>query len=456
MAEAETHKPIKIEPGADPDEVRLNQKNNLDWDDIKGHLLPSEREHYEKNPEQVRKIVAAVNMMPNVEEWDAAAKAGMVGHLWYERSSRAFDALIEAIPSMFRKRDKEKFLNFVSALSPVQTVRLNLGMAIDLWGRWVNAGRPMDVKWKKPKTFEGVRNEDSKLYRMMAGLEEEEAPAPQQGALFADPNAKPVKRKAPGVALNSRLSNAIRALQGQPLSGPKVSAFAPNLGENADKSTNDTWMAVFGDTNPNIINQKPLYDAMTTHVRMAAEKNGISTRQAQAAIWSFIKTLAEMSGWGGGRWIPPQDIIDRGLLTPDMIARHSQDFADLMLNDPGIRRKLKKIGADLNVLDRKLSRRVPAKPATEQGTAKELAERLSGAASRLETARTDPNISRRIGQKVDPQPRLPKSEAVNWEALSLDEIREEIARGAAMSTDDARALTAKFGPNWRDQVRRAN
>ena len=407
--EFEARKPDKLrrimedlEPGVSIDDVIVNTKNNLTWDeDIKPNLLPDELQGYEKDPDLPRKITDTVNMMPNQDEWDAAVKAGMIGRLWYERSSRAFDALIDTMPDVFKKKDKNKFLNFVSALSPVQTVRLNLMMAINLWERWNRAGRPQDVVWKDQKNYSGVANPNAKLYRLLKGGEEEEQDTRGgQQRLFAEPSRK-IKKKARGVDLESRLSNGIRALQGQPLSGPKVSAFAPNLGENVDKSTNDTWMAVFSNVDPNVINQKHIYDAVSVMVRIAAKKNGIPTRQAQAAIWSFIKTLAESSGWGKGRWIPPQDVINQNLLTPELIDLRSQDFADLLRNDYQIRAKIAEIGGDLNVLDRKLGRRVPDKPEPYRGSTEELNQRLLGAANRLEAARGDERIARHLESKSD-------------------------------------------------------
>jgi hypothetical protein len=355
----------------------LEKKPNLTWKDIKPHLLPDEREAYDGKPELQRKITEAVNMMPNKAEWDAAVKAGETGRLWYERSARAFDALLDTQPDMFDPGDKDKFLNFVAALSPVQPVRQNLVMAVNLWDKWNKAGRPQDVEWKDEKNLSGVKSKNATLYRILQG-----------------------RGSSPGVDLPARMSNAIRALQGQPLSGPKVSAFAPNLGENAEKSTNDTWIAVFADVDPNTINKKHLYDAVSAQIRMAAKRNKISPRQAQSTIWSFIKALAELSGWGQDRWIPPQEILKQNLLTPELVSQHAADFADMLQNDPEIRAKLKKIGGNLDALDRELEARVPARPAAK-GEIKELTSGLLGPAERLETARANARIQAHLERKRD-------------------------------------------------------
>jgi len=270
-------------------------------------------------------------------------------------------------------------------------------------------------------------------------------------------------RKTPGVDLESRLSNAIRALQDQPMSGPKVSAFAPNLGEDEKKSTNDTWMAVFADVNPNVVNQKHIYDALSAHVRMVAKKNGISTRQAQAAIWSFIKALAELSGWGKNRWIPPQEVIDNHWLTPDLVALHSQDFADLLQNDKIIRSKIAEIGGDLNALDRKLKRRVPQRPAVDEGAVAKSGERLLGAANRLEAARDDAQLRKHLARKmdrkyglyeVDEQGELYDDERVqNPARLSLEAIKAEAEQRQPQRMDLERKMNdPDASPQERDRA----
>ena len=349
------------------------------WNDIKKYLTEEERARHSTKEKQ-DKLVEAVNLMPSSEEWDAFVKMGLSGKLWYERSSRAFDALLKSMPDRFKLADKPKFLNFVAALSPVQPVRQNLLMAINLWDKWDRAGRPMDVEWKDENNYKDVKNKNtSTLFRILQG-----------------------RRNSFGVDLKSRMYNAIRALQGQPMSGPKVSAFAPNLGEDFMRSTNDTWMAILAGIDPNAINKPHLYDAVSAMVREAAKKNNIQPRQAQAAAWSFIKTLAEVSGWGKYRWRPPEELLKKGLLTPELIDKHAADFADLLANDPEIRERIKDIGGNLDALDRNLEKHVPGRPATQQESATAILTRLLGAARRLETAREDARIQAHLAAKSGP------------------------------------------------------
>jgi hypothetical protein len=343
-----------------------------EWEDIKPHLTPEEVQKHD-TPEKQNLLTAAFNSMPNHEEWTAAIRAGRAGSLWYERSTRAFDALIDSGIPWLWKEDKEKFLNFTAALSPVQPVQANLRMALNLWAKWDKAGRPQDVTWKDGK----VSSKNASLYRILAG-----------------------RGDSQGVDLPARMGNAIRALQGEPLSGPKVSSFTKNLGKDASRVTNDTWMAVFGAHDPNRINKPAIYDSMSAKVREAAKAEGVEPRQAQAAIWCFIKSLAELSGWGNDRWIPPQEIIKQGLLTPELVAQHSADFADMLKTDPEIRGVIKKLGGDLNALDTKLETYVPRKPIT--GEAQEPATHLLNAADRLEASRRDSRVASHLARKQGP------------------------------------------------------
>jgi hypothetical protein len=359
--------PVERSMAAGAGSMGLFSRENPTWNDVKKHLTSEEIEKHD-TPEKRESLLAAFKSMPSHDEWVAATKAGKAGQMWYERSSRAFDALVDSGLDVFKPIDKDRFLNFVAALSPVQTVRSNLLMAVDLWSKWDKAGRPTDVEWGAG----GVSNKSAKLYKLM-------------------------KR---GVDLPARLNNAVRALQGEELSGPKVSAFTQNLGDDTSRVTNDTWMAVFGDQDPNRIGKPAIYDAMSAHVRAAAKAEKIEPRQAQAAVWSFVKTLAELSGWGHDRWIPPQEIIKQGLLTQDLVGKYSADFADLLSHDEEIRAKLQKVGGNLDRLDANLKSYAPAKPATE-GAVEGATQHLLTAADRLEAARNNTRTQAHLARKQE-------------------------------------------------------
>lgn len=389
----------------------FSREKKRTWSSLKLLLTDKELKDLD-TPEKQQQFVRAVNSTPDRAEWDAAVKAGSSGRLWYERGSGAFDALHESQPQWFKAGDKEKFLQFVAALSPIDPVNIDLLRSINMWVKWHEAGRPMDVKWGNVNKdgFGNQPNSDSKLwtlltketrenkaaYKRPAGVD----PSVGQAGLFKDNKGAPYV-KAGRVSLPGHQLNAVRALMGEPLSGPKVSAFGPNLGEDVTKSTNDTWMAIFTGKNPNELGDLPTYHAITAGVRQAALDNNIPTRQAQAAIWSFVKTLAEASGWGNDRWMPPRRILEEGLLTPDLINSTAYDFSDLLSTDPEIRARIKALGGDLNALDKKLEKYVPERPEAFQVRTQKLVDQLSGSASRLEAARENPRTADKLARKKD-------------------------------------------------------
>lgn len=82
--------------------------------------------------------------------------------------------------------------------------------------------------------------------------------------------------------MSSQIPNVIRALRGEPLSGPKVRAFAANLKGNHDEITVDVWMLKLFD--------KPSAKAreeVCEYVVRAAEEMGCSPAEMQAEMWEF-------------------------------------------------------------------------------------------------------------------------------------------------------------------------
>jgi hypothetical protein len=391
------------------DEDLLSTGDPYSWKMINRYLTKDEKAQLD-TPERRERFVDAFNSMPTKDEWAAAIRAGWVNKLWYERSSAAFDALVDSQRKFFKRGDREKFLNFVAALSPQQPVAANLESAVRMWIKWSKAGRPTDVVWDEA----GRPNQNASLYRILKGgkitaqdiknrakAAEAQHPATPEAPLFGQSgrvSRASVGESTVGTGIRSRTLNAIRALQGEPLSGPKVSSFAPNLGTDASRVTNDTWMSVFGGKDPSAISSPAVYNALTAHTREAAKMEGVEPRQAQAAIWSFIKPLAEVAGWGGERWRPPTEVARYGLLTDDLVASHAQDFADLLANDKGIRDRIERLGVDLNALDDKLQEYVPKRPESRPTT--EADRKLLGpAAERLDTARHDRRTRDAINRK---------------------------------------------------------
>jgi hypothetical protein len=134
--------------------------------------------------------------------------------------------------------------DIIASLSPQQSVRLNLIMALGIYGEWLASGRALDNK-------------------TLGGL-----------ARRAD--------------LKCRKENLKRALRREALSGFKVRNFAENLKGNYQAVTVDTWMLKFGDCKEASGYQKLLHLAYGAKIRRIAGLLGWEPAETQASIWAFI------------------------------------------------------------------------------------------------------------------------------------------------------------------------
>lgn len=100
--------------------------------------------------------------------------------------------------------------------------------------------------------------------------------------------------------------NLIRIMRGEPLSGPKVTAFEANLMGDPDSVTVDRWMMRAFNDSTQLVNgrcehaaykdtddapSEPDYRCIEDAVRKLAYEAGVQPRQYQAAVWVGIKML---------------------------------------------------------------------------------------------------------------------------------------------------------------------
>jgi hypothetical protein len=281
-------------------------------------------------------FISNLMKLPTIQEFTDIAKAGESGRKWYQRSSAAFDALEKAAPEYFKEGDRQKFTDFLAALSPQQSVKMNLQEALGAWSKYVDMGRP----------------EGKALKQMLS---------------------KELTLKT------AKIGNATKALAGEDLwpdlsnnRNFKVPSFSKNLKGFLDKVTNDGWQAAFAGIKPTEIQTAAGYHPLAVLTRAAAENLGWEPAEAQAAIWAFTKTLAE-----------------KGEAIPEKIRQYSEDFADLMAHDQDIRRQLSDLGIDLGELDghlKEIERKPPvtagASPTTQNSIGK-LTKRLEGQRGKL-------------------------------------------------------------------------
>jgi hypothetical protein len=176
------------------------------------------------------------NALPSDDIYLVSALTGQAKRNWY-RNAR------EALQNNFGD-DAELVADIIASLSPQQSVRLNLIMALSIYGDWLASGRALDNK-------------------TLAKL----------------------ARKAD---LNCRKENLKRALHREALSGYKVKNFASNLKGDYNVATIDTWMMQFGDCKEASGYQKLLHLAYNAKIRHIAGLMGWEPAETQASIWAFI------------------------------------------------------------------------------------------------------------------------------------------------------------------------
>lgn len=324
----------------------------LGYSAIAAHLTPEEQVALKSNT--AKRLVELFRELPALTDFTETAQAGVAKRGWYRRSALA-------ILDVFGPVDGPRFAALLAALSPQNSVEQNLLNTSRMWTNWVKAGRPTSRKaiiTIMAKSVQGKKGAESVLY--------------------------------------SWINNSVRALTAfdptaAVLSGPKVHSFYRNLIGEVHYVTNDAWMANFGGiqqalfggginkagTSPGWV---PGYLAMTAKVRQAAKKITAETGelwtpdQVQETIWSWSKTLYEMSLDTGESAVA---LLKSGRLTDAAIAS-TPDFQTLFTNDQTVRSIFEAAGYGkaIDVIERELG----AGARTEPGGGTGLAAGSGGAA----------------------------------------------------------------------------
>ena len=257
----------------------------------------SKEERAKMRANTAQNIVDVFNDLPSDQNFITAARLGEAKRGWYKRAS-------VALRQMFGG-DTDQFVALLAAHSPQQSVLENLRMSLSTWTEWVNAGRP---------------SSDAELLA--------------------------IYKRVSGASLPARMGNANRALRGEGLinlSGFKVESFRKNLLGDLSASTNDTWMALFGNVSQDIFGTKSGYLGFTAKMRRVAKKLGWEPAEVQETVWSFFKTLyeAQTAGKRAGGLI--KEVTDKEVsATPE--------FYEYLINDEQTKEKLKQLGIDISGL----------------------------------------------------------------------------------------------------------
>jgi hypothetical protein len=233
---------------------------------------------------------------------------------------------------------RDKFVNFVAALSPQQSVKMDMQESLHAWTKAVD-----------------MLNDGASDKSIASMLHQELTMS------------------------TGKVNSAMKALKGEPIwddlrtKAFKVPSFGDNLNGFLDRVTQDGWMALFhGIANAGDLSKASLYHPMSVITRLAAEHLGWEPAEAQAAIWAVVKTLTE-----------------KGTVDQADIRTYSHDMADLVQHDPDIRQQLTEMGFDTNELDKQLTKHVEAKPEVTSGVSASGKDNLRKLVSRVQRLRPD-------------------------------------------------------------------
>jgi hypothetical protein len=265
--------------------------------------------------DNVMQIDRLLKTIPSAKELSAVAKLGEPKRGWYRASTQAIMDVFGA--------DAPRFASLLAAMSPQTSVESNLINTLNTWKNWTAAGRPTDersIRGIMGASVQGTKGEES--------------------------------------VLDAWAANAARVLNAQDplkvtLSGPKVDSFYRNLADDVYRVTNDAWMAGGLGVGQDLFSGSPTavqlmrgdpgltpgYIGTSARVREAGQMAEMLPSEAQETTWSVFMPLYEMQAKTG---LPAREIIQRGLLTPDVI-RGTPDFATL-LKDPNYARILEQAG----------------------------------------------------------------------------------------------------------------
>lgn len=105
--------------------------------------------------------------------------------------------------------------------------------------------------------------------------------------------------------IRSHKNNVARAFKGEPLSGPKVRAFAAALKGDKKAIVVDTWMLKAAGYRGKAIKHRRSFKVTERAIEIAAKAHGLANTEAQAIIWmAYRKEFWEAKAGPGDGYLP--------------------------------------------------------------------------------------------------------------------------------------------------------
>jgi hypothetical protein len=291
------------------------------WD----HLTAEEQEYFAhpRNHEKGRAAMEHAARMASHPEHLAAVQAGMAQKDWYDLSERVVGQFGEHAPLV---------AHLLAANSTKNPPARNLLEALAIYRAWLKA-KPKD---RQVVPWERVLADGRVVKTVTMPFLQKLAHEPGMGGILFG------ARHTPTVRVLAQASAPEKGLTGQ-----KTRNFAGNLNpadpNSRNRVTNDVWQAIFhsagGDAAAvqKLFNDLGVYAASSAGVRRAASAYGMDPRQAQAAIWSGMMTMAGMAKAG----LTPQEVVR--YITHEHVAEAVDSFFNLLGRDERVRAELERI-----------------------------------------------------------------------------------------------------------------
>lgn len=335
------------------------RRHTYSWRTIARYLNDQEKEGMRRDV--VDRLVETFNTeLADIDDTVSAAVGGREAVGWYKNAGDLLTTVFED--------DAPRFTAVLAATSPRVSLAQNLRIALGVWDRWIEEGRPsheIDVDdFLKRHQFRLAKDETDSNWNAIAS------------ALTKDPLDLAAERQV--------FSDRAK----------KTEAFRRALLGDLQAVVNDTWMARFAGLDESesakFFQAKSRYLAASAATRMAADRTGLHPSEVQESVWTFFRELATTKR-GNIEGITHGDV------------RRADDFVSLVLKDEDARAALDELGlldkadaAALDVAERAQREGADPDAPAAGGFGRRVSERIGERASRASESLEEQQYSTRF------------------------------------------------------------